>query len=182
MTPCSAMLAVSVAMAASSIRLRGWRGLNRIRAVGISICPGCAALRCGISDARPRPRLAGRSGLTVTTPPTPGLHRRVRPAVRGRGMEVAQRPPVLVASDAGTPRPRRGRRSRRRSRADRSRSVARGSALPTDGRSAGSRCRRPTARGVDAPRRRHRPIGWSDCRTSSGGHPRARGRDSGCRE
>ena len=55
-TPCSRMLAVSVASAASSIRRRGCRGLARIRSIEISIDPVALGSRGGISAARPRPR------------------------------------------------------------------------------------------------------------------------------
>ena len=71
MTPCSRMLATSVARASGSIRTRGWRGLSRIRSSAISIEPPACGARCGISAARPRPRPCGRSEPPPITPPTP---------------------------------------------------------------------------------------------------------------
>ena len=79
------MLSVSEARPASSKRFRGWCGFGRTRSIGISMAPPCPGLRCGISEARPRPRPWDRSGRTVTTPrpssaPRPRAGGSIRPS------------------------------------------------------------------------------------------------------
>ena len=105
--------------------------LVRVRAdprrSAISIEPGCPGLRCGMSEARPRPRPWGRSGRTVMTPPSLRRGRRV--------CRVGRRP-----SRARTSVGQRGvRDGPGRIRAHSARSAGRGSGPRTAGRCAGSR-------------------------------------------
>ena len=115
---------------------------------GSRSAPAGRAWRCGMSDARPRPRLCGRSGRTVMRPPPA----RAVAAGLGIGAGVGRRGHDGHRGPAGAGRAagaelvgeRGGTRRRRGVRAVAWRSAGRGSAPRTGGRCAGSRSRRPS--------------------------------------
>ena len=155
------MLSASASRLACSTSRRGWYGLTRIVAQGISWAPVGVSSRVGISAERPRPRAGPAArALTGRLPAAPrdrrGHHRH---AVLG---PCASSTPAAGSPAAGSPARSRARNSRAKALYARrpsipprtARSAARGSGPRRGGRCAGSPCRRPPVPGGDEPRSR----------------------------